>query len=49
MGQGYWTTVLGTVAQYTASGDIAMSLMPCLKGVVAISGPHPEADLSFCE
>lgn len=40
---------LQVVGQYTNGSDIAISFSPFDLGVVAVSGPHIEADVCFCE
>jgi glutamine amidotransferase-like uncharacterized protein len=41
--------LLQAVGQYLNDSNIAIAIFPYGKGIVGVSGPHIEADWTFCE
>ena len=43
------STGVEVLAKYASNGNVAATLNKFGKGVVANTGPHPEADITWCK
>ena len=43
------STGVEVLGNYASNGDVAATLNKFGKGIVANTGPHPEADITWCK